>query len=348
MIRETTPAARWGMLSTADIGRTVAAALRSSQTAELVAVAGRHGAKAAAFAAELGIPTSYGCYDALLADDSIDAVYIPLPNTLHAEWTIRALRAGKHVLCEKPFALTPAEVDACFDAADAADRWCIEGFMWRLHPQTLLTSKLLADGVIGDLATVRASLTVDAPAGNIRRRTDLGGGALWDLGCYCVSAIRLFAGRPAAVGATQIVDPLATGEGHDLRMVAHFTMPRNVLGQLDVGLDLTRRDLLELVGTRGRIVVPDPWLCRAGYVTVVRDGHEERFEADPSGEYGLAPAAPHNTDAYRIEFEAASHAITTRQAPRFGRADAAEQAEVIDAVRRSATARRTVELTTTV
>jgi xylose dehydrogenase (NAD/NADP) len=120
---------RWGMLSTAAIGRVVAGAVRGSEQAEFVAVAGRDAGKAAACAAELGVARSFGSYDALLSDDDVDAVYIPLPIALHTEWTIKALRAGKHVLCEKPFATSAADAAACFDAAEAVGRVCIEGLM---------------------------------------------------------------------------------------------------------------------------------------------------------------------------------------------------------------------------
>ena len=133
---------RWEMLSTAGIGRVVASAIRGSTEAEFVAVAGRNAGKAAAYVAELGVPRSFGSYDELLACDQVDAVYVPLPIALHTEWTIKALRAGKHVLCEKPFATTAAAAAACFDAADAAGRLCIEGLMWRHHPQTALAQHL--------------------------------------------------------------------------------------------------------------------------------------------------------------------------------------------------------------
>jgi len=186
---------RWGMLSTASIGRVIAAALRDSDQAEFVAVAGRDAARAAAYADEVGIERSYGSYHDLLTDDGVDAVYIALPIALHTEWTIRALQAGKHVLCEKPFATSAADAAACFDAAQAAGRHCIEGLMWRHHPQTLLAQRLLTEGAIGTLALIRAALTVDVPPGDIRRTGALGGGAVLDLGCYCVSAIRLFGGH---------------------------------------------------------------------------------------------------------------------------------------------------------
>ena len=168
-------------------------------------MAGRDPDRAARYAAELGVPRSLGSYDALLADDGVDAVYLPLPIALHTEWTIRALRAGKHVLCEKPFAMTAADAAACFDTAEAAGTVCIEGLMWRHHPQTLLAQNLLADGAIGRLAHVRAALTVDVEPGDIRRTGRLGGGAVAGPGLLLHQrdpAVR----RPAAAGGRRAGD----------------------------------------------------------------------------------------------------------------------------------------------
>jgi xylose dehydrogenase (NAD/NADP) len=153
---------------------------------------------------------------------------------MHTEWTVRALEAGRHVLCEKPFATSPEDAARCFEAASAAGKLCVEGFMYRYHPQTTLTRRLVADGEIGPLSTVRAALTVSIPPGDIRRSVELGGGALGDLGCYCVSAMRLFAGRPERVFAEQLRDG---ADGVDLRMAATLRLPGGVLGQFDVGLD---------------------------------------------------------------------------------------------------------------
>jgi xylose dehydrogenase (NAD/NADP) len=334
---------RWGMLSTAGIGRVVAHAVRGSAEAELVAVAGRDPDRTAAYAAELGIPRSVGSYEALLADEGVDAVYLPLPIALHTEWTIRALQAGKHVLCEKPLAPTAADAAACFDAAETAGRLCIEGLMWRHHPQTLLAQRLLADGAIGRLAHIRAALTVDVAPGDIRRTGRLGGGASLDLGCYCTSAIRLFGGQPLRVAAEQVVDTAPGADGGDLRLAATLALPGDVLAQMDVALDLPRRDELELIGTDGKIRIPDPWLCRRGCVELERGGVTERLPADPAGEFGLS-TEPDNDDAYGLEFAAASRAIAAGTPPRFGRADAVDQAAAVEAVRRAAATGTRVDL----
>jgi D-xylose 1-dehydrogenase (NADP+, D-xylono-1,5-lactone-forming) len=330
-------AVRWGILSTASISAVIASALRDSTEAELVVVGGRDAQRARAHADAIGVPDSAGSYGEVLARNDIDAIYIPLPISMHTEWTIKALQAGKHVLCEKPFALTAEDARRCFDTAAAADRLCIEGLMYRHHPQTLLARQLVLDGAIGELAYVRAALTVSAPPGDIRRTTALGGGAHLDLGCYCISAIRLFAGHPERVHAVRVLDSAAGAEGADLRLSATLQMPANVLAQFDVALDFPRRDELELIGTTGKITVPDPWLCRRGYLELEINGETRTLAVDPENKYALTYRDnPDNEDAYRIEFEAASRAIASGTAPTFGPTDAIDQAAVLEAVGRSA------------
>jgi D-xylose 1-dehydrogenase (NADP+, D-xylono-1,5-lactone-forming) len=330
---------RWGVLSTASIARTLIEASRAATHAEVVAVASRDAGRARAFADELGLEASFGSYEELLASEAVDAVYVPLPVSLHAEWTVRALAAGKHVLCEKPLATGPEDAARCFAAAEAAGRRCVEGLMWRHHPQTALARELVADGAIGRLATVRAALSVGVAPGDIRRSVELGGGALGDLGCYCVSAIRLFAGEPERVYADQVADGPG---GVDLRLAATLRMPGEVLAQLDIGLDLTRRDELELVGTEGRLTIPDPWLCRATHLELSRDGQVEPVPVDPEG--ALALTDPGH-DVYRIELDTVSAALVAGEASPFDRADAVAQATVLEALHRSAELGTPVALT---
>jgi predicted dehydrogenase len=214
--------------------------------------------------------------------------------------------------------------------------------MYRHHPQTALARRLLAEGAIGPLAYMRAALTVTAPPGDIRRTGHLGGGAVIDLGCYCISAVRLFAGEPARVYAEQVVDGAESADGSDLRLAGTMRVRNDVLAQFDVGLDYPRRDELELIGTAGKITVPDPWLCRPGYLEVERDGKTERLAVGPSG--GLA-LGPEEDDVYRIEMEVASAAIADGTPTAFGRQDAINQAAVIEAVRHSARQGRPLDLT---
>jgi D-xylose 1-dehydrogenase (NADP+, D-xylono-1,5-lactone-forming) len=257
---------------------------------------------------------------------------------LHTEWTVKALEAGKHVLCEKPLATSAADAARCFDAAGTAGRRCVEGLMYRHHPQTTLARELVANGAIGRLAYVRAALSVRVEPGDIRRSVELGGGALGDLGCYCVSAIRLFAGEPTQVSAVQVGDGPA---GVDLRMAATLRMPGDVLAQLDIALDLTRRDELELVGTEGRLTIPDPWLCRSGHLELSRDGQVRQVAVDPDGAFALTDP---DHDVYRIELDTVSAAIAGGGEPSFGRSDAIAQATVLEALYRSADLGRPVDL----
>ena len=330
---------RWGVLSTASIGRLMIEASRQAEHAEFVAVASRDASRARAFAGELGLEASFGSYEALLASGAVDAVYVPLPVSMHTDWTVRSLETGNHVLCEKPFATSPRDAARCFDAAEAAGRRCVEGLMWRHHPQTTLARKLVADGAVGRLATVRAALSVSVPPGDIRRSVELGGGAVGDLGCYCVSAIRLFAGEPERVYADRVADGPG---GVDLRLAATMGMPGDVLAQLDVGLDLTRRDELELIGTDGRLTVPDPWLCRAANLELDRDGQAERVPVDPGRTLGLTDP---DHDVYRVELDTVSAAIVKGDEPTFGRPDAIAQAQVLEALHRSAKLGTPVDLT---
>src|ERR1700710_1256944 len=158
---------RIGLLSTADINGAILAGAAASDQVEVVAVASRDAAKAEAYAREHGIATAHGSYDDLLADPQVDAVYVSVPNSLHVDWSIRALEAGKHVLCEKPLSRRPAEVERVFDAAERNGVLCMEALMWRHHPQTLRLAELVADGAIGELRLVRAAYShplYDQPA----------------------------------------------------------------------------------------------------------------------------------------------------------------------------------------
>ena len=204
---------RWGVLSTADIARKkVIPGLLRADRCELVAIASREAGQARAVADELGIPTAHGSYEALLADPAVDVVYIPLPNHLHAEWTVAAARAGKHVLCEKPLATTAADAQGMVDACADAGVRLMEAFMYRHHPSWVAAMEVVASGRLGRLRSVQSwfSYFNDDPA-NIRNQLDAGGGALFDIGCYSVNLSRmLFGAEPRSVQASVIRDP-ATG-----------------------------------------------------------------------------------------------------------------------------------------
>jgi xylose dehydrogenase (NAD/NADP) len=312
---------RWGILSTARINRAVLAGAGESEEVEVVAVASRDGARAEAYAREHGIARAHASYEALLEDDGVDAVYISLPNSMHHEWTLRALAGGKHVLCEKPYTRRPDEVDEAFDAADRAGLVLSEAFMWRHNPQTRRLVELLPE--IGELRGVRSThafLLGDET--NVRLIADLDGGGLMDVGCYCVSAARLLGGEPERVYGEQVVGPT----GVDVHFTATLRFPDGVIAEFACGFDFTHREL-EVLGTAGTLKTLDPFMfSRSG---VYLNGEEIPVEPE---------------DPYRLELENVS-AATKGEAPLLlGRADALGQARTIEALYESADTRAPVEL----
>jgi D-xylose 1-dehydrogenase (NADP+, D-xylono-1,5-lactone-forming) len=213
----------WGVMSTAHINRLFLAGARHAEDVEILAVASRHQSRAERYARERAIPRAYGSYEALLADPDVEVVYISLPNSLHVEWTVRALEAGKHVLCEKPLSRRAAEVERTFDVAEREGRLLMEAFMYRHHPQTRRLVELVADGAVGQVRVIRAAFGfVATDPGNIRLNARLDGGALMDVGCYCVSGARLIAGEPERVSAEQALG----GDGVDVAFTGMMPRPR--------------------------------------------------------------------------------------------------------------------------
>jgi D-xylose 1-dehydrogenase (NADP+, D-xylono-1,5-lactone-forming) len=255
-----------GLLSTANINAMLIAG--APDEVELAAVGSRDASRAEEYARENGITRAHGSYEALLADDDLDAVYISLPNGLHHEWTLKALEAGKHVLCEKPYSRRPNEVEEAWDAADAAGLVLMEAFMYRHHPQAEKARALVADGAIGRLRTIRAtfSFRLDDHS-NIRMSAELDGGALMDVGCYCVSGSRLLGGEPEHVFAEQVVGP--TGVDVDFNGTLRF--PNDVIAQFDSSFSLPKRQRLEAVGEKGTLVVEAPWRADWGGRVLVND-----------------------------------------------------------------------------
>lgn len=305
---------RWGILGTGDINRKLLRGARGSSQIEVVAVASRDPAKAAAHAAEHGIPRSFGSYEAMLNDPDVDAVYISVPNALHHPWTMTALAAGKHVLCEKPYTRRPAEVTEAFDAADRAGLVLMEAFMWRHTRQTQRVLELIP--TIGRLQTVRATFSFPLRnPDNIRLRADLDGGSLMDVGCYCVSGARLLAGEePASVFGTQEVGP----SGVDLRFTGVLSFPGGVVAEFTSGFT-TDHEGLEAIGTEGTIRLPDPWHNVKGVFYL----NNEEIRLDPG-------------NPYQLELENVGAAIRGEAQPRLGRADALGQARTIEALYQSA------------
>jgi D-xylose 1-dehydrogenase (NADP+, D-xylono-1,5-lactone-forming) len=311
---------KWGILSTADINRKVIPGMRASEKADLIAVASRDQRRADDYAREWEIERAYGSYAALLEDADVDAVYISLPNTLHCEWSIRAVEAGKHVLCEKPMSRYVADVVSAFDAAERNGRILTEAFMYRHNPQTTRLRELVDEGAIGDLRLVRSCFSYGLyEAENIRLRTDVEGGSLMDVGCYCVSGSRLLAGEPGRVYGEQFVGP----SGTDWVFTGTMRFPGDVLAQFECGTALPERDELEAIGSDGSLFLDDPWHCIEPVIELRREARVERIELE-------------HADSYRLEVENLSDAIRGAADPLLGREDAVGQARAIEALFRSA------------
>ena len=307
---------RWGFLSTARINGLVLEGARLSDRAEVVAVASRDLDRARAYAGENGIPRALGSYEALLEDPDVEAIYISLPNSMHVEWSIRALEAGKHVLCEKPLTRRPEEAEQAFDSAERADRFLMEAFMWRHHPQTKRLKELVDEGAIGELRLVRATFSFTLTRlGDVRMRPDLDGGALMDVGCYCVSATRLLAGEPERCTGEQVL----ASTGVDVRFAGTLRFPGDIVGHLDCGFDLPGRSGLEVVGSVGTLYVADPWHARQPAIKLHRGDDVERIE-------------PPQANRYQLQLENFSDAIRGVGSPLLGRADAVGQARAIAAL----------------
>jgi predicted dehydrogenase len=312
---------KWGIISTADINRKVIPGAHASPKVDLVAVASRDQARADAYAKTWEIERAYGSYEALLADPKIEAVYISLPNTMHCDWSVKALEAGKHVLCEKPLSRHTAEVEAAFAAADRAGLLLSEAFMYRHNPQTKKLTQLVADGAIGELRFVRSVFSYSLyDEDNIRLRTDVEGGALMDVGCYNVSGSRLLGGEPEKAFGEAWFGP----SGTDWVFAGTLRFPGNVLGTFHCGTALPEQDELEVIGSEASLFLDDPWHCAVPVIEVRREGNVERIEIELQ-------------DSYRLELENLSDAIRGEGELLLGRDDAVGQARTLEALHESAT-----------
>jgi len=336
MLETSTPRKiRWGVISTANIGRNaIIPAIKASRNGEVIAVASRDSAKAHAFAADLNIPRAYGSYEALLADPDIDAIYNPLPNDGHTPWTIAALKAGKHVLVEKPFALTVADAEAMIAAALTADRWLAEAFMYRFHPQHVPVHDLLKQGSLGKLSIIRTAFTYSMPltnTTNVRLQPELGGGGLWDVGCYCVTSARWLAGEEpdwvsgsAMIGATSQVDEAFVG-------LLHF--PSGLLAHFECGMRGYGQDEYVITGSTWRVRIHSAYRPdnRPGQIDYSHDDQTETITVPP-------------TDQYVHMVEDFADAIRDHRPPRHTTADALQNTRVLVALLESARIGQTMRL----
>jgi xylose dehydrogenase (NAD/NADP) len=316
---------RFGVMSTANIGRySVIPALQRSKNCALLAVASRDEGKAQAFAADLAIPRAYGKYEDLLAAEDIDAVYIPLPNSLHRAWTIKAAEAGKHILCEKPLALNAAECNEMISAAEQHGVLLMEAFMYRFHPQTERVLQFLGDCVIGDPRLIYSAFTfrLTNPA-NIRFKPELGGGSLMDVGCYCVNVSRTLAGRePVEVQAFANWGKT----GVDDEMVGTLLFDNRLLSQFTCGLTLERREFYQVAGPDGHIEVQSAFLPGTGDTTICE--HHGRREMVAHTIAGV--------DEYQLMVEHFADCVLEQVAMRYPPAEAAANMRVIEALYQSA------------
>ncbi|MDA0313327.1 MAG: Gfo/Idh/MocA family oxidoreductase [Gemmatimonadetes bacterium] len=316
---------RWGVMSTANIGRAaVNPAIQASSNGTLVAVASRDATRAADFASLHGIPRHHGSYEALLEDPDVDAVYIPLPNSMHRDWTIRAAQAGKHILCEKPLALSASECLEMQAAAGENNVRLMEAFMYRFHPRTQRVIEMVREGVIGDIRAIRSAFTFRLTRpDNIRLDAGLGGGALMDVGCYCVNVSRTIAGtEPVEVQAfarwadSGVDDQLTGVLRFDDDLTAHF----------DCSLTTERCEMFEVGGTAGHLRIPGAFLPGTADASI----HEHR------GRNGETEHVVPGADEYLLMVEHFADAVLSGGALHYGAEEAAANMRTIEALYASA------------
>jgi xylose dehydrogenase (NAD/NADP) len=316
---------RWGILGVARINRALIPPLQASEGNELAGIASRDEGRARDAAKKWGIPRAYGSYEAMLADPGIDVVYVPLPNDLHTEWTVRAARAGKHVLCEKPLALTVEDVDRIAGAAREAGVVVAEAFMYRHHPQTLRVREIAASGEIGRVGLVHGSFTfsIDNDA-DYRLNPAQGGGSVWDIGCYPVSFARLVLGEEPVEAFGWSVSNAA---GADTTFSGQLRFRSGALASFDCGFHAPFRTRMEVVGDKGSIEVPRPF----------KPGKDERILVNRGNDTPEEIRIP-GDDLYRGEVEDLAEAVQRRRQPRMTLADSRGNVAALAALLRSARA----------
>ncbi len=331
---------RIGILSTANIAtEKVIPGMRRAERVDVVAIASRDAARSRAVADRLSIPTAHGSYEALLADPDVDAVYIPLPNHLHAEWTITAARAGKHVLCEKPLAMTSAEAERMVEACRVAGVQFMEAFMYRLHPSWLAATELVASGRIGRLVAVQSWFSYfNDDAANIRNVLAFGGGALFDIGCYAVNLSRmLFGAEPDRVAAAVVRDPAS---GVDTTTSAVLEFPTG-LAAFTVSTRSETDQRVDIYGTDGRISIGIPF-------NIPPDRPTKVF-VTAGGEPPVAPATEElrfdTADPYAVQAERFAAAILDGTPPPVPPEDGVANLRVIERIFAAADQSRAVPST---
>ena len=326
---------RWGILGTGNIAAQFTAGLKASRRGLATAVGSRSEQTAQAFAKTHGVARAVAGYDALVADPQIDAIYNALPNSLHADWTIRASQAGKHVLCEKPLALDAAEAQRMFEAAEKSGRILAEAFMYRSHPQTLAVMDAVRSGAIGQLRLIRSSFCFRTrnTEGNVRFVRELGGGALMDIGCYCINFARLFAAaEPAAIHAVAKFHDC----GVDELAAATLLFPNGIISSFTCGMRVHADNTAYLCGTEGFIEIPVPWKPPPSSRFLITRGNEPRMDRPQST--SPPPRDVRTIDApgdmYGLEADDFAAAVLDGQPPRISREDSIGNMRVLDEMRR--------------
>jgi xylose dehydrogenase (NAD/NADP) len=320
----------WGLLSTAHINRSVIPPLRASKRSHLLAVASRSKESAGAYARKWNIPRAHASYEALLADPEIDVIYISLPNHLHVEWTIKAVEAGKHVLCEKPLALSVEDVGAVAAAAQKHGRVVAEAFMYRHHPQTLKAQELVANGSLGTLKLLRGdfSFVLDRE-GDIRFDPAMGGGSIWDVGCYPISYTRTVVGsEPLEVFGWQVTGPT----GIDDTFVGQMRFAGDVYAQFESSFVIPFHAYMEIVGSEATLIIPKPFKPDVNEkIFLVRDGKTETIKVK-------------GQELYLGEVEDMADAILLGKTPRVTLEDSRANIAVIKALLESARVNKPVKV----
>jgi len=327
---------RWGLLSTARINQRLIPAIRLSTRGVLAAVASRDEAKAKSYAQQWEIPLAFGSYQAMLDSGSIDAVYISLPNHLHAEWTIRALNAGVHVLCEKPFAITLDQVDSMIAASQRTGRFLAEAFMYRHHPQTRAAFEWVRSGRLGKISLVRGAFTYATEADDgIYLVPEFGGGCLWDVGCYPLSfAQYLYGEAPQSVFGMQILGKTGVDETFTGQM--YYSSSR--LAQITASLSSPYFTSLEIFGALGRLQIERPYV-------ELPDGHRLAFYPKKGTPVEIpVPRGSPETDPYRLEVEDLHAAIQDGAPQGVSLAESREHIRTILALYQSARAGQAVKI----
>ena len=318
----------WGVLSTANIGRgRVLPGMQKSSLLELRAIASRDEAKARATADALGIPKAYGSYEALLADPEIEAIYNPLPNHLHVPLTLAAVAAGKHVLCEKPIALTADEAVAL--RATIGKALVAEAFMVRFHPQWLRARELVRDGRIGTLRAVQMFFGYhNLDPANVRNRADIGGGGLYDIGCYAIVAGRFFFGTDPVRGIALVDRDPEFRTDRLTSALVDFAEGRRL--DFTISTQIAPHQRLQLCGTKGRIEIPIPVNAPQGAATRISIDDCSSLEGT-----GIVSETLPASDQYQLQGEAFSRAVRGEIDLPWGVEDAIANMRVIDALFRS-------------